>query len=517
MPSLREQDDGFVPMLRHRAGSDPDRVFARFMGEPITFAELDSQSDTLAAWLRRQGITRGDRIALMLRNCPTAIALLFAIAKLGAVWVPVNVQSRGDNLAFVLSHAAPRMIVADPDIVAVIQGCGAALVPIYTLGKGLPPAGTAGDLASALAAPEALCAPPPGAGDLFAIMYTSGTTGEPKGVLVTQCMLWYSAESIALMSDAQPGEVFHMWEPLYHIGGAQMILMPLIREVSLAMVQRFSASTFWREVHDYGASHIHYLGGILQILLKQPPGPLDQAHGARVGFGGGCPAHVWRDFEARFGIEIREAYGMTETSSVSAFNRGGPVGSVGKPVPWHRMEVLGPDGSPVPADTRGEIVVSAIEPGSITEGYYNNPEATAKALRNGRLHTGDLGSFDAEGNLFFHGRMTDSARVRGQNVSAWEVEHVAALHSSVEDCAMIAVPAEIGEHEIALFVQPKSGTGIDLPELSRWLEARLAEYQTPRYLTLVETFERTPSQRIMKHRLPRDLAGSWDRKAEASA
>ena len=295
-----------------------------------------------------------------------------------------------------------------------------------------------------------------------------------------------------------------------------MILMPLIREATLAMVDRFSASGFWQEVRDYGASHIHYLGGILQILLKQPPGPLDRTHGARVGFGGGCPAHLWRDFEERFGIEIREAYGMTETSSVSSFNDQGLVGSVGRFVPWHLNEVQNPDGSPVPPGERGEIVVSATEPGAITAGYFNNPAATAGTIREGKLHTGDIGSFDTEGNLYFHGRMTDSARVRGQNVSAWEVEHVVAQHPLIEDCAMIAVPAEIGEHEIALFVQPKLGAEIDLAEFSAWLTPRLAEYQNPRYLTVVDAFDRTPSQRIMKHRLPRDHAGAWDRKADTA-
>jgi len=304
-----------------------------------------------------------------------------------------------------------------------------------------------------------------------------------------------------------------MWEPLYHIGGAQMILMPLIRNATLAMVDRFSASCFWQEVKETGASHIHYLGGILQILLKQPPGPVDRNHGARIAFGGGCPAHVWRDFEARFGVEIREAYGMTETSSVSSFNDRGLVSSVGRSVPWHRNEVLGPDGAPMPPGERGEIVVSAIEPGSIPAGYFNNPAATARTIRGGKLHTGDIGSFDAEGNMYFHGRMTDSARVRGNNVSAWEVEHVAAQHPSVEDSAMVAVPAEIGEHEIALFVQPKPGETVDLGALSAWLAPRLAEFQNPRYLAIVESFERTPSQRIMKHRLSRDMAGAWDRKA----
>ena len=512
MQSLHGPAAGFVPLLRHRATADPGGLYARHLGAPITFAELDRRSDALAQALVRQGVAQGDRIALMLRNRPEVVALLFAIAKLGAVWIPVNVQSRGSNLGFVLSHSAPRMIVADPELVPAIQDRGAG-APILTLAAGQATPGTMGDLVPA--GPEPLDLPPPSAGDLFAIMYTSGTTGEPKGVLVTHRMLWYSAESIALMTAPRPGEVFHMWEPLYHIGGAQMILMPLIRDATLAMVDRFSASAFWQEVKDYGASHIHYLGGILQILLKQPPGPLDHSHGARIAFGGGCPAHVWRDFEARFGVEVREAYGMTETSSVSSFNDRGIVGSVGRSVPWHHNEVLGPDGDPLPTGERGEIVVSATEPGSVAEGYFNNPAATARTIRGGKLYTGDVGSFDADGNLYFHGRMTDSVRVRGNNVSAWEVEHVAAQHPAVEDCAMVPVPAEIGEHEIALFVQPKPGETVDLGALSAWLTPRLAEFQNPRYLAVVQAFERTPSQRIMKHRLPRDLAGAWDRKGGA--
>lgn len=499
---------GFVPLLRDRAQSLPDGLYARHLGRPITFAELDRQSDALASALRDAGLARGDRVALMLRNRPEVVALLFAIAKLGAVWVPVNVESRGDNLRHVLGHSMPRMVVADPDRVPVVLET-AVEAPVHTLGTGERVARAAGDLVPSGAA--RFDAGPPAAGDLFAIMYTSGTTGAPKGVLVTHAMLCYAAESIALVSSAGPGDVYHMWEPLYHIGGAQMMLMPLIRDVSLAMVDRFSARGFWQEVRDHRATRIHYLGGILQILLKQPPGPLDRTHGARIAFGGGCPAHLWRDLEARFGIEIRECYGMTETSSVSAFNAGGVVGSVGRSVPWHRNEILGPDGAPVPIGARGEIVVTALEPGSITEGYFNDPEATARTLRHGKLHTGDVGSCDARGQLYFHGRMTDSARVRGQNVSAWEVEHVAAGHPAVEDCAMVAVPAEIGEHEILLFLQPRTGAALDLRELSSWLSRRLAEFQNPRYLATVEHFERTPSQRIMKHRLPRDLGAVFDR------
>jgi crotonobetaine/carnitine-CoA ligase len=290
-------------------------------------------------------------------------------------------------------------------------------------------------------------------------------------------------------------------------------VLPLIRRLTLAMVDRFSASAFWHQVRAEGATHIHFLGGILQILLKQPPGPLDRSHGARIAWGGGCPKDVWRPFEERFGVQIRECYGMTEASSITTFNDGGPVGTVGKPVPWLTVELRDDAGRLVAGGDRGEIVVRTSRPGAIFPGYFRNAEASARALRDGALWTGDLGVFDPEGNLVFLGRMTDSVRCRGENVSAWEVERVAASHPAVEDCAMIGVAAEIGEQEIKLFVQPKPGAALDLAVLSAWLGERLAPYQNPRYLALVDGFERTPSQRIMKHRLPRTVDDSWDRLA----
>ena len=307
-----------------------------------------------------------------------------------------------------------------------------------------------------------------------------------------------------------------MWEPLYHIGGAQMIVLPLIRDVTLALVEHFSASRFWQQVSHYGASHIHFLGGILQILLKQPPSPLDRTHGARIAWGGGCPREVWRPFEERFGLQIRECYGMTECSSITTYNDNGTVGSVGKPAPWFSVTLTDANGIPVPTGERGEIIVQTSLPGAITRGYLSNPEATARALRGDAFHTGDLGSFDSDGNMYFHGRMTDNVRVRGENVSAMEVEQVAAKHPAVEDCAMIGVAAEIGEQEIKLFVKRKAGATLAPQELSGWLAERLAPYQNPRYIVMVDDFERTASQRIMKHRLGTLSAITWDRRAVVS-
>jgi crotonobetaine/carnitine-CoA ligase len=278
------------------------------------------------------------------------------------------------------------------------------------------------------------------------------------------------------------------------------------------MVDRFSASRFWDEVRGFGATHIHFLGGILQILLKQPPVPRDREHGARVAFGGGCPPDVWRLFEERFGVQIRESYGMTEAASVTTYNDTGLVGSVGRPLPWFRVDILDEQGRPVPAGGRGEIVVTALLEGAITPGYYENPEATARTLEGGSLHTGDIGSFDAHGNLYFHGRASDNVRVGGENVSAFEVEHVAAKHPDVEDCAMVGVASDVGEQDIKLFVKPAAGADLDVEALSQWLGERLAPYQAPRYIALVEEFDRTPSQRIMKHKLSTATDDCWERR-----
>ena len=501
--------DGFIGRLAMRVADDPSGLFARFDGDPITFEDLNRRSDSLAAWLSQGAIAKGDRVALMIRNSPTALALLFAIGKLGAVWVPINVQARGDSLAHILSDSEPNRLIAEHEFLPVIEDCGAALGEdcIWTLGA--PDAIRA--VEPMLTRNLSFHEPAAAADDLFAIMYTSGTTGKPKGVMVSHRMLRFSGESVALVSGAGAGDAFHMWEPLFHIGGAQMIVLPLIRPVHLVMVERFSASAFWTQVRDYGASHIHFLGGILQLLLKQPPGALDTSHGARIAFGGGCPRGVWRAFEKRFAVEIRESYGMTEASSITSFNGHKLVGSVGKAVPWFEVAILDQNNRPLKTGERGEIVVRETQPGALTAGYYKNPEATARALRHGVLYTGDTGSFDSDGNMYFHGRNSDNVRVRGENVTAWEVEHVATGHPLVEDCAMIGVAAEIGEQEIKLFFKPKPASKLDSAALSEWLATRLTDYQNPRYIAVVDEFERTPSQRIMKHKLSSETGDAWDR------
>ncbi|GLR90415.1 AMP-binding protein [Bradyrhizobium iriomotense] len=500
---------GFIADFNEKAEQNPDRIFAKFNGQAITFATLKKHSATFAADLRFRGLQPGDRVAVMMRNSRLSLAVLFGIARAGAVWVPVNAQQKGEGLRYILDHSEPTLVVCDREFLSTIVDCRAKISSdaVITIGEPHDERSLERVLQKELVFADARLE----AEDLFAIMYTSGTTGRPKGVLVTHGMLRLAGEAARILTAMNSGDVFFVWEPLFHIGGAQLITLPIIEDVTLAMIDRFSASSFWSQVRSAGATHIHYLGGILQILLKQPASDLDLQHSVRIAWGGGCPKDVWPKFRDRFGVEIRECYGMTEASSITTCNIEGVVGSVGKPMPWYTIDIVDEEGNPAAAGSRGEIIVRSSLDGALFKGYLDNQDATDKALVGGALRTGDSGALDTDGNLWFHGRITDSVRCKGENVSAWEVEHVAASHPAVEDCAMIGVTADVGEQDIKLFVKAKKGKSIEPERLSGWLSERLATYQNPRYIEIVSEFERTPSQRIMKHLLPKDLHNCWDR------
>ncbi|MFD2237966.1 AMP-binding protein [Aureimonas populi] len=500
--------EGFLHLLAERVKTDPGRIYAsEFVSGALVshpLAGIVERSEALARGLAARGVGKGGRVACMMDTHSDHLCLILAIARLGAIWVPVGTRLLPTNLTYIFNESDVSLVVAESRFVDTIAAARPEMPMVLR---------NEADGLSSLLGDGALPSVEVRPCDILMISFTSGTTGRPKSVPVTHAMMRFAAEAAALAAKADPGEVLYVWEPFNHIGGAQMIILPLIRQVTLALTPRFSASRFWDEVRACQATRIHHLGGILQMLLKQPPSDRDRDHSVAVAWGGGCTSEVWTAFSRRFGTQMVECYGMTEASSLTTINDEGLPGFVGRAMPWFDVQIISSDGSRCPPGVRGEIVVKPIGKGAsaLFSGYLNSPEATRECLRDGRLHTGDLGEMDGAGRVKFHGRMKETIRVRGENVSAWEVEHVIEQHEAIAACAVIPVKAEIGEADIKLFVQVASDRELTGTEIFDWVRERLAPHQLPRHITFVSAFERTPSQRIMKHKLDPTPAGDWTR------
>ena len=479
--------------LATAVSATPDREYARTADGSLTLAELGSRVDHWCRVLVEQGVDAGSRVLVGLDNSIDHVAIIFAVLRLRALWIPVNPRLRGDSLVHLVQDSTPSHALVEQGEAFAGELVDAGLVGLV---------GT--DLPTEVGRPRIrLYEREPGPAvdtgpDVVAIMYTSGTTGPAKGVLVTDLMLRASALGVLHVTEPRPGDCFFIWEPIIHIGGAQVLLLPLFTELSVALVPRFSARNFWTQVAATRATHIHYLGGILSMLMRQEPHAQEQQHHARIAWGAGADDETIAGCRERFGLEVRECYGMTETSSVSTSNGRGVGHGVGRPLPWLEVDLADVD------DGVGAIRVRGRRPGLITPGYLGNPAATRTARDGEWWRTGDLGEWDADGNLHFRGRGNDSIRVRGENVSAWQVESVFLRHPGVTLCAAVGIKAEVGEQEIVLLVVPTAGRP-SAPE-EWWAAAadRLAPFQVPRWLCIVDSLPMTPSQRVAKKQIVLD-------------
>lgn len=499
-------------VMDRRAAESPADVYCTFGGRNHTIGEIDAAANRVANGLLAVGLRPGDRVALMLPSHPDHIVAILALAKAGLVRVPVNTSLIGVALDYPFNKFEPHALIADERYAAVLESIAARRPAMRTLWRNETGGASFGALMnSGDASPPAAR---PARDDILALTPSSGTTGAPKGVLKSDRTLRAGALGALRVSGAASGSVFLLWEALHHGAGVAVLIAALLERIKLVMVDRFSASAFWDQVRAGGVTHIHYLGGVLPILLKQPESPRDREHAVKAAWGGGCPPDVWETFAARFGVEMHEGYGLSEMTTFVTANIGGPVGSIGKPLSYFDIRLIDDEGRDVPAGTPGEIIIRNRVPGLQFLGYYRDEEATRNATRDGWFCTGDLARRDAEGYMYFGGRKKDSLRRRGINISAWEVERVIAGHPAVEECALVGVPSELGDDELKIFVRLKAGAALDAAELVAWSRDRLPHFQVPRFVAFIDEFPKTPTLRIRKMELSRATHGVWD--AEAS-
>jgi crotonobetaine/carnitine-CoA ligase len=514
-------------LLEEKAAKLGNRPFLLFKDQVISYRDMDLNANRVANLLRAGNGGPGKGVAILMKNSPRWLDVFFGMEKLGMYGVPVNVALRGDQLAHVINNSQASFVVIDHDILPIYQAVSDKLEGIgkvyvntedapesFTIPKGME------DLDQAYG-PESDSSKPPvryNPEDLCVLMYTSGTTGLPKGVVYRYNSSNVKPISIVGRLLTDKNDVAYTCYPLFHANALFLTVTPTMHcEGRMALGEKFSASRFWDELRRYKATTFNGLGAVMPILMKQPEKPNDHDNDVRFILSAGCPADMWEKFEQRFGVKIYEGYGAVDGGGVLLVNFGtAPVGSMGKPL-GAKCRIVDQDGNDVPPRTNGELICYVGERKGTVQ-YYRNEKATNEKVRDGWLHTGDLVYTDEEGYIYFVGRNTESMRVKGENVSAYEVEQAVLQHPDILECAVYAVPSELAEDDIMVSLVAVEGKSIDPSILPEFLQDKLAQFAVPRYYRVMEELPKTETHRVIKMELEKlgVTEDTYDREREAA-
>lgn len=510
-------------LLRLQARRHPDATWLIFGDRRFSFGEADHEVDVYAAGLARLGVRHGDLVGVMLDNGPDFAFSALGLARLGAVMVPVNLALRGRSLHHVLSQSGLTTLVTQstywdrvievfeetlPLRLGIIDGpVESRPVPVTEMAE----VRSGGPTVS----PEVATT------DLWCVMYTSGTTGPSKGAAMTH-QYWYVApHSVTTDRAIRPDDVFYVCSPMFHAAAWLVQILPaLLLGLPVGIDAGFTTSRFWDRLRHYGATQILTMAASHLWLWNEPERADDADNPARVWAPVPLPDDLHQPFMDRFGLEhLWFTYGGTEFMSVSRSRVGDRMkpGSSGRAREGVQLCIVDDDDQPLPAGTVGELLVRPTVPHSIFEGYHRMPGATVDAFRNLWYHSGDLARIDADGDVYFIDRKADYLRVRGENVSSFEVESALGEHPDVMEVAAFSVrtaEAEaVQEDEIKVSVVARAGRSVDPAELVAFAGRELPKYAVPRYVEVVTSLPRTETGRVQKHLLRAEgvTSATWDR------
>jgi len=506
-------------VLRWRAAATPDDVFivaetAAGDVRSVTFAELAARADRLARLLHSLGVRRGGRFHVHLTNCAEFFECLFAGASLGAVIVPTSPDSTADDLAYVLSHSGATVSVTEPALLPGVLGArdlAPDLGELLLARSGRPVPGTRlldEALAGVSAEPIRDEAEP---GDTAVIMYTSGTTGWPKGVEVSHAALLFAGDVVAQALRIRPDDRWLVVLPLSHGNALYYSTMSaLVSGASLALAETFAPGRWAEQAVRHRATLASLFATQVRMLLARPEtgGPVSGLR-ATVYAQNLAERHV-TEFEHRFGSPLVQLYGMTETVAPPLIN---PLygerrnASLGRPVPHIPLRVVDADGKDVAPGETGRLLVGGQPGRTVMCGYRDNPAATSEVLRDGWLHTGDHVHVD-DGYYYFHGRSSDLLKPSVDNVSTSEIERVVMENWAVQECAAVGVPDPIRTEAIKLYVVRQPGEPLTEDEICDWCAQRLAEHKRPDLIEFLGALPHTPVGKIDRRALGRGPAAT---------
>ena len=499
-------------VLDHHADRFPDRPCLVWEQEAIPYAELDRRAGRTAAGLRRLGVGRGDVVAVLLYNCPEFVEVMFAISRIGAVFMPVNWRLAGEEVAYIAAHAGATVVVSELELAPLAEAVRPHLPGARFVSVGEAPAGWT-PFASLRDAGE----PPPVEGvdgdDLHRLMYTSGTTARPKGVMITYANLYWKNIAHLVEFGLTGADRGLACGPLYHVGALDLTTTTVLYAGGTVEIHRkFEAQPVLDALERHGISNVWLAPAMVNQLLAHPSLPSRDLSGVKLIIDGGekmpLPL-IERILRAFRNAWFADAYGLTETVSGDTFldkrKSVAKIGSVGKPCLHIEVAIWDDQDRPVPPGTLGEIVLRGPK---VFKGYWKDPEATAAAFRGGWFHTGDIGYLDPEGFLYIMDRKKDMIISGGENIASPEVERVLYEHPAVLEAAVVGRPdPRWGEVAVA-FVVLREGLKAGPEELQEFCRARLAKFKVPRDVAFVEALPRNPSGKVLKRVLREQTAQS---------
>jgi crotonobetaine/carnitine-CoA ligase len=510
-------------LLERWTAHRPDQVYLKLAADrELTYAQMREATARTAAGLHALGVRQDDTVVVWMPNGLDCLRVWFAINWLGATYVPINTAYRGRLLEHVLDNAGAALVVAHASLVDRLADIDTAQVRTLVVFGGEPgepgAIGTLSVLPATVLDTAGADAPPPPRPiepwDLQSIVYTSGTTGPSKGVMSSYAHLHAMSgrEGFPMLRD---DDRYLVNLPLFHVGGTIPVMGMLSRGGSVSMVESFSTEQFWPQIRETGTTVVLLLGVMAAFVAKRPPEPGDRDHPLRTVII--VPlAEDAGPFAARFGVAVYTLYNMTEISTplVSGLDPA-KSGSCGQPREGVSLRLVDAHDIEVPRGAVGELVVRTDAPWALNSGYFRNAEATAAAWRNGWFHTGDAFRVDDEGTYFFVDRMKDAIRRRGENISSFEVEAEVVAHPAVAEAAVVPVPSELSEDEVLCVVALAPGARLEPQALIEFLRPRLAHFMLPRYVRVVASLPKTPTQKVQKHvlRSAGITPDTWDREA----
>jgi len=500
-------------LLQSRLDFDPSRPFIIFNEKMISWKAFSDSRDRAAQMLLARGVKRGDRIAIMAHNHDAHVLLLFALSRIGAIMVPVNPEFGIAEAKYILNHSGASGIFCSAQTYPIAKEATQDFViqPWFCSMDGeieqVP------DLMQSISESKNIALPKDDfADDICVLVYSSGTTGFPKGVMHSQRNLVLCAERQVARVELQPDDRCMCVLPMFHVNALfYSILGTVAAGCCLVIVGKFSASKFWETVAKTGTTQVNLIMAVTSILAGRSRDEFVPGVRLRCVSGSPFTKETMDVFLNEFGVErVIEGFGMTEIPGAFSNPYDGPhlLASMGYPgkhpdpdMTWTQARVVDDVGKDVPDGTTGELVVKIP---TMMQGYFNDPEQTAAAFQDGWFLTGDLVYRTPEGCFYFVARKKDIIRRRGENIAGAELDRIISLHPNVLEVATIATDSELGEDEIMAVVVPRPGTNLIEEDVRIWCAERLAAHKIPRFVIFVDKLPYTPTHKIAKFILKKD-------------